>query len=148
MAVINFLPIPILDGGHMVFLIVEKLHSVGVFVEATSVEGFVVFGDDVDGAVAHFRAKVEGYDMSETGSAPAQMLVGLLARLDRYSEAVDISLRYLSDVNPSELGCPTAVQLCFLAGDFDRLRTLSRERGDLLNYTAQALATPKTYPGS
>jgi len=97
-------------------------------------------GDDVGGAVAHFRAKVERYDMSETGSAPAQMLVGLLARLERYSEAVDISLRYLADVNPSELGCPTAVQLCFLAGDFDRLRALSRERGDLLNYTAQALA--------
>jgi hypothetical protein len=98
-------------------------------------------GDDVEGAVAHFRAKVEGYDMNETGSAPAQMLVGLLVRLERYTEAVDISLRYLSEVNPSELGCPTAVQLCFLAGDFDRLRTLSRERGDLLNYTAQALAS-------
>jgi hypothetical protein len=98
-------------------------------------------GDDVDGAVTHFRAKVEGYDMSETGSGPAQMLVGLLARLERYSEAVDISLRYLAEVNPSELGCPTALQLCFLAGDFDRLRTLSRERGDLLNYVAQALAT-------
>ena len=97
-------------------------------------------GDDVDGAVAHFRAKVEGYDMNETGSGPAQMLVALLARLERYSEGVDISLRYLSEVNPSELACPTALQLCFLAGDFDRLRTLSRERGDLLNYVAQALA--------
>jgi hypothetical protein len=101
-------------------------------------------GDDVDGAVAHFRAKVEGYDMTETGSGPAQMLVGLLARLERYSEAIDISLRYLSEVNPSDLSCPTALQLCFLAGDFGRLRTLSRERGDLLNYTAQALAS--TWP--
>ena len=97
-------------------------------------------GDNVDGTVAHFRAKVEGYDMNETGSGPAQMLVALLARLERYSEGVDISLRYLSEVNPSELACPTALQLCFLAGDFDRLRTLSRERGDLLNYVAQALA--------
>jgi hypothetical protein len=99
-------------------------------------------GEDVDGAVAHFRAKVEGYDMAETGSAPAQILVGLLARLERYAEAIEISLRYLPDVNPSELACPTALQLCFLAGDFDRLRMLSRQRGDLLNYVAQALAAP------
>jgi len=97
-------------------------------------------GEDVDGAVAYFRAKVEGYDMAETGSAPAQILVGLLARLERYAEAIEISMRYLTEVNPSELACPTTLQLCYLAGDFDRLRTLSRERADLLNYVAQALA--------
>jgi hypothetical protein len=97
-------------------------------------------GEDVDGAIAHFRAKVEGYDPNETGTAPAQILVGMLARLDRYKEAIDISLRYLTDVRPSDLACPSAVQLCFLAGDFDRLKTLARERGDLLSYVAQALA--------
>ena len=96
--------------------------------------------EDVDRAVAYFRAKVEGYDVAETGSAPAQILVGLLARLERYPEAIEISLRYLTDVNPSELACPNALQLCYLAGDFDRLKSLSRERGDLLNYVAQALA--------
>jgi hypothetical protein len=99
-------------------------------------------GDDVDGAVAHFRTKVEGYDPDETGSAPSQILVGLLVRLDRFAEAIEISLRYLKEVNPSELACPSALQLCFLAGDFDQLRTLARERGDLLNYVAQALAHP------
>lgn len=99
-------------------------------------------GDDVDGAVAHFRTKVEGYDPDETGSAPAQILVGLLVRLDRFAEAIEISLRYLKEASPSELACPSALQLCFLAGDFDRLRTLARERGDLLNYVAQALAHP------
>jgi hypothetical protein len=98
-------------------------------------------GEDVDGAVAHFRKKVEACDVSETGTAPAQILVGLLARLDRYQEAIEISLRYLSEVNPSDLACPSVMQLCFLAGDFGRLRTLARERGDLLNYTAQALAS-------
>ena len=39
LAVVNFLPIPILDGGHMVFLIYEKLRgkpaSEGVRVWAT-----------------------------------------------------------------------------------------------------------------
>jgi hypothetical protein len=101
-------------------------------------------GEDVDGAVAHFRQKVEGYDSNETGSAPAQILVGLLARLERYNEAIDISVRYLSEVSPSELACPSVFQLCFLAGDYARLKTLSRERGDLLNYAAQALASANT----
>ena len=39
LAVVNFLPIPVLDGGHMVFLIYEKLRgkpaSEGVRVGAT-----------------------------------------------------------------------------------------------------------------
>ena len=101
-------------------------------------------GDDVDGAVAHFRQKVEACDVSETGTAPAQILVGLLARLDRYQEAIEISLGYLSEVNPSDLACPSVMQLCFQAGDYGRLRALARERGDLLNYTAQALASAAT----
>jgi hypothetical protein len=96
-------------------------------------------GNDVDAAIAHFRKKVEEADPNETGSGPAQILVGLLARLERYSEAIEISLRYLTEVSPSELACPSVPQLCFLAGDYDRLRELSRQRGDLLNYAAQAL---------
>jgi hypothetical protein len=97
-------------------------------------------GEDADQAVAHFKAKVESYDVNETGSGPAQILVGLLARLDRYSEAIDLSVRYLSDVSPSDLACPSVMQLCFAAGDFERLRALAKERGDVLNYAAQALA--------
>src|SRR5258708_12262956 len=49
-------------------------------------------GEDVDGAVAHFRAKVEGYDLAETGSAPAQILVRLLARPRPSPEALEISI--------------------------------------------------------
>jgi hypothetical protein len=97
-----------------------------------------VCGENVDDAVAHFRKKVETCDPEETGTAPFQILVGLLARLERYSEAIEISQRYLSKTPPSELGCPTVVQLCFLAGDYSRLREVARERGDLLHYAAAA----------
>ena len=70
--------------------------------------------------------------------APNPLPIGR-SEYERYAEAIEISLRYLSEVSPSDLACPTAVQLCYLAGDFDRLRKLSRERGDLLNYVAQAI---------
>jgi hypothetical protein len=93
-------------------------------------------GENVDGAIAHFGQKVEACDPAETGSAPAQILVGLLARLERYNEAIDVSLDRLSQVAPSELACPSVVQLCFLARDYSRLRTVARDRGDLLNYAA------------
>jgi hypothetical protein len=96
-------------------------------------------GEDVDGAIAHFRQKVDACDPNETGSAPAQILVGLLARLERYNEAIDVSVQRLSGISPSELACPSVLQLCFLAGDYDRLRSLARERGDLLHYTAGAI---------
>jgi hypothetical protein len=66
-------------------------------------------GEDVDAAVAHFRQKVAASDPAETGSAPAQILVGLLARLERYSEAIEVSLEHLSAIGPSELGCPSVV---------------------------------------
>lgn len=95
-------------------------------------------GDDVDGAVAHFRMRVEACDPEETGTAPFQILVGLLARLERYAEAIEISQLYLANTPASELGCPTVVQLCFLAGDYARLREVARQRGDLLHYTAAA----------
>jgi hypothetical protein len=96
-------------------------------------------GEDADSAVAHFRQKVAASDPLENGSAPAQVLVGLLARLERYSEAIEVSLEHLSGVSPSELGCPSVVQLCFLAGDFTRLRSIARDRSDLLHYAAGSI---------
>jgi hypothetical protein len=96
-------------------------------------------GEDVDVAVAHFQRKVEACDPAEIGSGPAQVLVGLLSRLERYQDAIEVSLQHLAGVGPSELACPSVVQLCFLARDYERLRTVARDRGDLLNYAAGAI---------
>ena len=95
---------------------------------------------DTDSAVAHFRNKVDVSDPTTAGTAPAQVLVLLLTRLKRYQDAIQASLEHLSDQNPNELGCPTIPQLCQLAGDYDSLRQLARRRGDMLNFTAAAIA--------
>jgi hypothetical protein len=66
-------------------------------------------------------------------------------RLERYQEALELSLERLPGAHASEIACPTAQQLCELAGDFDRLATLARERGDVLTYVAahlEAAAAP------
>ncbi len=94
-------------------------------------------GVDLDQHIAHFRKKVVATETA--GTWPAQILVNLLVRVDRYREALEVSLEYLPDANASEIACPTAQQLCELAGDFDRLAELARERGDVLTYVAAHL---------
>jgi hypothetical protein len=99
---------------------------------------------DVDEHIAHFRRKVA--ETETAGNWPAQILVNLLVRVDRYREALELSLEYLPGAHASEIACPTAQQLCELAGDFDRLAELARERGDVLTYVAAHLeaAAPAT----
>ncbi len=98
-----------------------------------------LMGKNVDQAIAHFRKKLEEGEPSELDSGPAQVLVGLLTRLGHYHEAVDVSLRYLRHVDPSQLTCLSIPQLCQLAEDYALLTKFSREQGDLLAFTAGAL---------
>jgi len=96
-------------------------------------------GENVDACVEHFVSKVRASDPSVTGTAPAQVLVALLTRLKRYGQAIQISLDYLSNTAGEQLVCPTLPQLCQLAGDYERLKKLARERGDLLSYFAASI---------
>ena len=98
-----------------------------------------LLGEDVDGAIAHFRAKVIESDPDEVGTAPAQTLVKLLTRLERYGEAVDVFREFLSESDPMYLACPNPRQLCQMGGDYERLRELAREEGDLLSFTAASI---------
>ncbi len=101
-----------------------------------------LLGEDADAAVDHFRRKLAASGPEQAGTAPAQVLVGLLARLGRYAEAIDVSAEHLRDADPARLGCPSVFELCQAAGDFTRLRELARQRGDLLHFAAGALAQP------
>lgn len=95
-----------------------------------------LLGEQVDASIAHFRKKVEDHDPNLPSTAPAQVLVALLVRLRRYREAIQVSLEHLSDVAADQLACPSVLQLCQLAGDYELLRKIARERGDLLGFAA------------
>jgi len=95
-----------------------------------------LLGEDVDGAIAHFRQKVLDSDPEQVGTAPAQVLVTLLVRLERYREAIAASLEFLDGVPAAQLGCPSLFQLCQMAGEWEQLSKLARERGDLLSFAA------------
>ena len=105
-----------------------------VYVDHAAYLGALV-GENVESAIEHFLAKVHKHEPS----VPAQVLVALLTRLKRYQEAIDVSLEHLSDTAGEQLVCPTVPQLCQLAGDFERLKVLSRGRGDLLSFAAAAV---------
>ena len=97
-----------------------------------------VLGEEVDEAVAHFTGKLSS-EPDPYGNPAAQAVVRFLVRLERYSDAIEVALEHLKDVPPSQLQCPSVIQLCQLAGDFSRLTELAREQGDLLGYTAGAI---------
>ena len=98
-----------------------------------------VLGKDVEAGIEHFRRKVAECDPNEYGTAPAQVLVGLLSRLERYSEAIRVSMEHLKDVDPNQQACPSVFQLCQWAGDFEQLRKIATEQGDVLSFTAGLL---------
>ena len=96
-------------------------------------------GEDVDAGVEHFRTKLENYPPDEIGSAPAQVLVKLLVRLERFDEAIEAFDRFLTDADPTYLSCPNRMQLCQMGGRFDELRRTAIEKGDLLTFAAAKL---------
>jgi hypothetical protein len=102
-----------------------------------------VLGRNVEEAIAHFRAKFTPPD-PEVSDNPyvAQALVGLLVRLGRLDEAVDVAAEHLAGVPESMLACPSLAQLCQRAGKLSRLAAISRDRGDLVDYAAAILQRP------
>ena len=61
---------------------------------------------------------------------------GVGVALGRMRDAIATSLEQFPDALTNPAGCPTAAQLCQMAGDFEQLRNLARSRGDLLSFAA------------
>ena len=95
-----------------------------------------LLGEDVERAVSHFDEKAARSDTDRDGYRPAEVLVQLLVRLARYDDAINAFRRYLSDVPPEELSCPSLLQLCQMAGDFEQLKQVAKEQRDPLSYIA------------
>ena len=98
-----------------------------------------LLGQDVEAAVAHFKKKIAESDPAQVGTAPAEALVTLLCRLERYADALSLFREHLTSADPAYLRCPTALQLCQSAGDFTTLKQIAKERGDVLSFAAATL---------
>jgi hypothetical protein len=104
-----------------------------------------LLGQDVEAALAHFRSKLAPQDDapgeagSLAGTYPAQVLVGLLLRLGRLDEAIDVAAEHLAGVPESAMICPSVAQLCQRADNPARLAEIARAQGDLVHYAAAIL---------
>ena len=99
-------------------------------------------GTDVDAAIDYFRAAAAVAD-AEENSAPAEILVGLLARLGRYAEALEESANRLPPAARRGGFAPTMVELADLGGLHQRLLRYGREREDLLSFAAALAGAAK-----
>ena len=96
-------------------------------------------GEDVYEGIRYFREKVASYHPDEIGSAPGQVVVKLLVRLDRFAEAIEAFDQFLTDADPAYLTCPNRIQLCQMGGRFDELQKSAEAKGDLLTFAAARL---------
>ena len=97
-----------------------------------------LLGENQDDAVAYFRDKAVTVDHAEHGALAIEVYIDLLARLERYSDAMDAALQYPEDAAPVGIAPP----LLTLAQKADRLNDLAeyyRSREDLMGYATALL---------
>jgi hypothetical protein len=97
-------------------------------------------GRQIDEAISHFRDKADRANLDEEGTAAAEVYVVLLMRLGRMREALDEHIRLMPAGVRTTGFAPTVLELARLAGGYDQLLTVCRERGDLLGYAAGLLS--------
>jgi hypothetical protein len=98
-----------------------------------------LLGNDVETHLDYFRQQMTESDPEVVGDAPGRHLARLLISLHRPVDALNVVVDHVFEDATYGAPVPTALQLCYQAKDFSRLRDLARERGDLLSYTAGSI---------
>lgn len=99
----------------------------------------ILLGEDVDKNLAHFRKKADDADPETVGTYPAEVLVNLLLRIGRQSEALEASKKHLSRFGNMRLSCPTFVELCQKTGNYAALAEVAKQQGEAVNFLAGLL---------
>jgi hypothetical protein len=100
----------------------------------------ILAGEDVEGGLAHFRAKVDAHPPATEGTFPAEIYVNLLMRLQRESEALDAVRQYLAPLGDVRLSCPGLVELVQKTKRYEVLAQVAREQGNAVNFVAGLIA--------
>jgi hypothetical protein len=95
-----------------------------------------LLGQNVDAAIRYFTTKADKVDQQHYGLLAVEILIDLLSRCGRYPEAI-LEHRQRIDQGARTMGIsPSLLQLSQRLGNFDVMREICRERGDLLSFTA------------
>ncbi|MBI4584658.1 MAG: hypothetical protein HY717_11645 [Planctomycetes bacterium] len=90
----------------------------------------------IDRAAKHFGDKARRALEQKTADYPMPAVLEVLARLGRLTEAIDLALAFESMPGAARCRAPNVYELCQLAGDFNRLAQIARERSDLVAFAA------------
>ncbi len=93
-------------------------------------------GQHVDEALSYFRERAGSVSVEEQGTAAAEVYVALLARLGRYDEAIEATIAGIPLGVRTSGFAPGLLELSRLAGSYERMMEVCRQRGDLVSYTA------------
>jgi hypothetical protein len=101
----------------------------------------ILAGDNIEAGLDYFRHQAEQADPETIGTYPAQVLVNLLLRLERPTEALAVARKYLAAADNRQLSCPSIVELCRKVGDYRTLAEVAREQSDPVHFLAGLLAS-------
>lgn len=97
----------------------------------------ILLNKNLEESLQYFRDKLEAEPDEQDKPLLAYVLVDLLIRSDQLDEAVDLSARYLSNLN--EEVSISFDELCLKAGKVDMLKSVRKEQDDLVGFAAALL---------
>ncbi len=97
-------------------------------------------GLQVDEALDYFRQLAERANPEEEGTVAAEVYISFLVRLHRFKEALAAHARLIGPTMRTGGIAPSLLELARLAGDYDQLSAICRQRDDLLGFAAGAAA--------
>jgi hypothetical protein len=100
----------------------------------------ILAGEEVDKGLDYFRYQADKADPEEVGTYPAEVLVNLLLKLGRTSEALAVARQYLAGTDSRRLTCPGITELCQKVRDYQTLAEAARVQGDPVHFLAGLLA--------
>jgi hypothetical protein len=101
-------------------------------------------GRQVDEALRYFQEKAEKHVDDLRTTLPAEVYVVLLARLQRWREAIDAWIQWIPADRQTHGFAPPLYELCRQAGDFSAMRARCQERNDPVGFMAALLSETKS----
>jgi hypothetical protein len=105
-------------------------------------------GRNVEQAVDFFRGRARQVSVDEQGTAAAEVLIALLARLGRHPEASEATIEFVPRGARTSGFAPTLFELARQAGNYEPLLAACRQREDLVGFVAGLVARQTPAPGS
>ncbi len=105
-------------------------------------------GRQVDRALAYFAERARAADVNEQGTAAAEVYIALLTRLGRYNEAIDATVELIPAGVRTGGFAPNLLELSRLAGNYERLMQVCRDREDLVGFAVGLAEQAASGPAS